>query len=140
MKTILKTALSYAVFGFAAGVYFREMTRFNDFDGMTALSVAHTHILLWGVAFLLLFGAIAHHLGHTLKEARVAWVLYHCGIGITVTGMLVKGTLQVVGTYASLSSGGVAAVAGISGIGHVLLAAGVIMMLLKLIAWAPDRS
>lgn len=140
MKKVLQTSLSYVAGGFLAGVYFREITRFNDFDGITTLSIVHVHVLLWGVAFLLLFGIIAHHFGHSLTDAKVAWVLYHCGLIITVAGMLVKGTLQVVGSYAALSGGAVAAIAGISGVGHLLLATGVFLIVRKLIAWAPDKQ
>ena len=54
MKRYINTALLYAIFAMAGGVFYREFTKFNGFTGKTTLSVVHTHYFLLGVVFFLL--------------------------------------------------------------------------------------
>ena len=49
MKRYMNTALLYAVFAMAGGVFYREFTKFNGFTGKTTLSVVHTHYFLLGM-------------------------------------------------------------------------------------------
>ncbi len=44
-------ALLYAVLAMASGVFYRELTKFNNFTAKTALSVVHTHYFLLGMVF-----------------------------------------------------------------------------------------
>ncbi len=54
MKRYLNAALTYAVLALAGGVFYREFTKFNGFDGRTALGVVHTHYFMLGMVFFLL--------------------------------------------------------------------------------------
>lgn len=54
MKRYLNAALTYAVLAMAGGVFYREFTKFNGFDGRTALGVVHTHYFMLGMVFFLL--------------------------------------------------------------------------------------
>ena len=56
---------------------------------------------------------------------------YNGGLLVTVTMMIIRGILQVLGT--SLSSGMNAAISGIAGIGHILLGVGLIMLMVILL-------
>ena len=49
MKKYINYAFGYAIAGMAAGVFFREFTKFNAFEGVTALGKVHTHLfmLVW---------------------------------------------------------------------------------------------
>ena len=45
----------YMIAALVAGVFYRELTKFNQFTGKTTLSVTHTHLFILGVfVFLLL--------------------------------------------------------------------------------------
>ena len=59
MKKILNTSMIYFILAAAAGVFYREFTKFNGYTGETALSYVHTHLFVLGMfAFLViaLFG------------------------------------------------------------------------------------
>lgn len=54
MQKLARASLSYMIIGLISGVYFREMTKFNDFESWTQLSVIHTHTLILGMFFFLI--------------------------------------------------------------------------------------
>ena len=58
MKKCVNLALIYAAAGFAGGVFYREFTKWNGFDGVTSLGKVHTHLLLLGMMFFLLAGLL----------------------------------------------------------------------------------
>lgn len=47
MNRYIKTSIYYAIFGLAAGVFYREFTKFNGLDGGTSLAFIHVHTLIW---------------------------------------------------------------------------------------------
>lgn len=47
MKKLYYSAVIYTVLGLLAGLFYRELTKAQDFTGDTQLSVLHTHLLLW---------------------------------------------------------------------------------------------
>lgn len=131
MKKYLNISLIYAVFAMAGGVFYREFTKFNGFSGTTALGKVHTHLFLLGTAVFLLVALFASRLdlGKT-KLFRVFLWVYNIGVPVTAVMMAVRGVVQVLGL--SLSSGASAAISGVAGIGHILVGAGVILLLLSL--------
>ena len=56
--------------------------------------------------------------------------IYNIGLPLTVLMMLIRGTLQVLGT--PLSKGLNASISGIAGIGHILLGVGFILLIVSL--------
>lgn len=53
LNRILISAATWAGLGLASGVYWRELTKFTHFTGVTQLSTAHTHALALGLLMLL---------------------------------------------------------------------------------------
>jgi len=49
MKKIFNTSIAYFASAMAAGVFYREFTRFDGFTGVTTLGVVHTHLLVLGM-------------------------------------------------------------------------------------------
>ena len=45
MKKDANSALIYAILAMVGGVFFREFTKFNGFEGATTLAFVHTHYL-----------------------------------------------------------------------------------------------
>ena len=131
MKKYLNISLIYAVFAMAGGVFYREFTKFNGFSGTTVLGKVHTHLFLLGTAVSLLVALFASRLdlGKT-KLFRVFLWVYNIGVPVTAVMMVVRGVVQVLGL--SLSSGASAAISGVAGIGHILVGAGLILLLLSL--------
>lgn len=126
MKKYLITACVYMGLGLAFGVFFREFTKFNGFTGTTSLGKLHLHALVLGMLFFLVT-AFAEDKFALRKSKLERWfyISYNAGLGIFLCMLFVRGICQVSGT--ALSAGANGAISGIAGIGHVLLAAGLIL-------------
>ena len=131
MKKYLNFSLAYAVAAMAGGVFYREFTKFNGFDGVTALGKVHTHLFLLGMMVFLLVALFAAQADLAKQKTfRVFLVMYNIGVPLTAVMMAVRGVTQVLGM--SLSSGASASISGMAGIGHILTGAGLILLLVSL--------
>ena len=131
MKKYLNYSLAYAVAAMAGGVFYREFTKFNGFDGVTALGKVHTHLFLLGMMVFLLVALFAAQADLAKQKSfRVFLVMYNIGVPLTAVMMAVRGVTQVLGM--SLSSGASASISGMAGIGHILTGAGLILLLASL--------
>lgn len=54
MKRLFYAAFIYMVPGVLSGLFYREFTKANNFNGETQLSVGHTHLLTLGFIVLLI--------------------------------------------------------------------------------------
>lgn len=119
MQKLARVSLSYMIIGLISGVYFREMTKFNDFEGWTQLSVIHTHTLILGMFFFLIVLLLEKSFNLTKhKNFKKFYVIYNIGLGITLLMMLTHGTMTILGIESS------AAISGIAGLGHIILTVG----------------
>jgi hypothetical protein len=130
MKKLFYAASVYLVLGLASGLFYREFTKANDYtaaDGFTQLSVVHTHLLMLGVILLLIVLVLEKVFGLS-RSALFGWFfwLYNAGLVISATTMTVNGVLHVLGESSS------AVLAGISGAGHIILTAGLILLFIAL--------
>lgn len=130
MKRYLNAALTYAVLALAGGVFYREFTKFNGFDGRTALGVVHTHYFMLGMVFFLLLLVLEKTFSFTSAKTGRVLAVYHVGLNLTAVMLAVRGVTQVLGT--ELSSGMSAAVSGMAGIGHILLGVSLVLLLLQI--------
>lgn len=120
LRYLFRTATVWTVVGLAGGLAYREVTKAFDHPGGTQLALVHTHALTLGTVVPLLLLALAAALP-ALADARGlrrATHLLNAGLVLTVAMLAYKGTLQVVGAHHADS----AAIAGVSGLGHMLLA------------------
>ncbi|MFE5213487.1 MULTISPECIES: DUF2871 family protein [unclassified Streptomyces] len=58
MRKILDTAHIYMIVGLVSGLYYRNITKAEDFTGDTQLAVVHTHVLALGMMFFLIVLAL----------------------------------------------------------------------------------
>ena len=130
MKRYLNAALTYAVLAMAGGVFYREFTKFNGFDGRTALGVVHTHYFMLGMVFFLLLLVLEKTFSFTSAKTGRVLAVYHVGLNLTAVMLAVRGVTQVLG--AELSSGMSAAISGMAGIGHILLGVSLVLLLLQI--------
>lgn len=126
MKKLFYAATIYLVVGLASGLFYREFTKSNDYtaaDGFTQLSVVHTHLLTLGVIVLLIV-LVLEKVFELSRSTAFGWFfwLYNIGLIISTAMMVVNGVLHVLGESSS------AAIAGISGSGHIILTAGLILL------------
>ena len=130
MKRYINTALLYAIFAMAGGVFYREFTKFNGFTGKTTLSVVHTHYFLLGVVFFLLLLLLEKSFSFTNAKTGRVLAAYHIGLNLTAVMFGVRGIVQVL--MPALSSGMDAAISGVAGIGHILLGVSMILLLVQI--------
>ncbi|WP_052390073.1 DUF2871 domain-containing protein [Streptomyces sp. NRRL B-24484] len=123
MRRILNTAHIYMILGVVGGLYYRELTKAEDFTGDSQLGVVHTHLLALGMLFFLIVLVLEKQFGLT-GSRLFPWFywIYNAGLALTVGMMTVHGTLTVLGR------GSGAAIAGIAGLGHILLTAGLVLL------------
>jgi len=128
MKKYLNIAYLYAVAALAGGVFYREFTKFNKFTGVTTLGKVHTHLFVLGVIMFLIVGLYSKEidLEKNKKEKRFLFT-YNIGVILMATMLLVRGILEVLGV--DLSSIINAMISGFAGIGHALVAFGLILFL-----------
>lgn len=130
MKRYMNTALLYAVFAMAGGVFYREFTKFNSFIGKTTLSVVHTHYFLLGMVFFLLLLLLEKNFSFTGAKTGRVLAAYHIGLNLTAVMFVVRGLTQVLAP--ALSRGMDAAISGMAGIGHILLGVSMVLLLVQI--------
>ena len=119
MRKLARTSMTYMIAGLASGVYYREFGRFNDFQGKSQLNTLHTHILVLGMFFFLIVllleksFKLSEH-----KNYKKFYAIYNSGLGITLLLMLIHGSMTVLGYDDSPM------IAGLAGIGHIVLTVG----------------
>lgn len=131
MRKYVNLSFIFALLGLASGVFYREFTKFNDFEGTTALAFGHVHFLVLGAIVLLLVG-IVNDRWDLERFASFAWFerLYLVGLPFMIVMFYVRGILQVLGT--ELGSGADAAISGIAGLAHILVGAGIVALYLAM--------
>jgi nitric oxide reductase large subunit len=129
MRRLFYAAFAYMIVGVASGLFYREFTKINDFpEGeSTQLGLVHTHLLVLGFVVLLI--VLLLEKAFALSESRLfGWFfwLYNAGLVLTSAMMLWHGSLTVLGLESS------SMIAGIAGMGHILLSAGMVLLFLAL--------
>jgi hypothetical protein len=127
MKQLYYAAHTYMIIGLVAGLYYREITKLNDFTGDSQLGLVHTHVLALGMLFFLIVLALEKLF--TLSAGKLFtpffWT-YNAGLAVTVTVMTFRGTQTVLGHHTP------EAAAAIAGVGHITLTVGLIFFFINL--------
>ncbi|MEG1859418.1 MAG: DUF2871 domain-containing protein [Christensenellaceae bacterium] len=127
MKKLLNISFIYAITALLGGVFYREFTKFNGFTGTTTLSIVHLHLLVLGMIVFLLLLIFEKLFDITQnKKFKPFLIFYNIGLLLMVIMLLIKGVTQVLGGTSN------AMLAGIAGIGHILLAVGIILLFVML--------
>ncbi|MCH8614069.1 DUF2871 family protein [Arsenicicoccus dermatophilus] len=129
LTTMYRLVVIWTTLGLVGGVFYREFTKAQGFHGHTQLSVLHTHLLALGT----LLGLIVLLLERSFRlSATAQWrpflVTYVAGLLVTTTMMVVKGVLQVLESTNADSP----ALAGLAGLGHILLTLALVFLLMAL--------
>lgn len=129
MKRHIKFALVYAILAMICGVFYREFTKAYDFTGVTALGKLHTHLFVLGMVMFLLFALFDAKFDLQKHKLYLPFmIIYNAGVGIMCVMLAVRGLFDVIG--GTFSDG---AISGIAGLGHILVAAGVILFFCMLL-------
>ena len=122
-RKIFISAATYGILGLAAGFFGRTYTQIMGMEDSSHLSVLHTHILALGFLFFLIALALEklYALSSQKKLFSAFFWAYSVGLAMTVVSMFAIGVIQANGGEESK------ALAGISGLGHILITAGIII-------------
>lgn len=129
MRKLFYAAFSYMIIGVLSGLYYRELTKSREFSSseFSQLPLVHTHVLTLGFVVLTIILVLEHQF--KLSQSKLFnWFFWTYNIGLILTaGMLaVRGTMTVVGSEPG------PATAGISGLGHIFLTMGMVLLFLNL--------
>lgn len=128
LRLIYRSAVVWTVVGLVGGLAYREVTKLLEFTGRTQLAFVHTHALVWGTVFMFVLLALAVVLPGLTADRRMRWGLhlFNAGLVLTVGMLAFKGALQAM----EVSWADHAALAGVSGLGHMTLTAALVLLLL----------
>ena len=138
MKKLLNAAFIYMLVGVASGLFYREFAKLNDFpEGQfTQLGLVHTHLLTLGFIVLLIVLVIEKVFTISRTPKLFAWFfwLYNAGIILTSGMMIWHGSLTVLGQESN------SMIAGIAGLGHIFITAGMIVFFVALRRAVAERG
>ncbi len=132
MKKLVNKAFWFAIAALVCGVFYREFTKAAGFDGRTALAFMHPHLLGLGSLFFLILALFSTSTDLTAQKGFNAFtVVYIVGLCVTVVMFGVRGVIQVLAASGrfTLSAAGNSAIAGIAGLGHLMLGTGLLLIL-----------
>lgn len=136
-KKYADLALVYAAVAMACGVFYREFTRFQGFEGKTNLSIAHTHYFMLGMFFFLILMLVEKSFNFSDKRAKITVAVYQVGLNLTGAAFLARGIIQV--TVQDPGRGLNASISGIAGIGHIVMCGCIIYFLIKIRKCAAEK-
>ncbi|MDV4149470.1 DUF2871 domain-containing protein [Clostridium sp. AL.422] len=115
MKKYFNIATIYLVLGLAMGVFYREFTKINEFEGQTVLAGVHTHTLTLGFMFFILVLLLEKNFSISNGKGFKGWcILYNISLIYLLVTLTIRGVLQVLGNdFTGFSH--------IAGLGHVIL-------------------
>lgn len=132
MKKILNTSIIYFVLGIAAGVFYREFTKFHGYTGNTALSAVHPHFFVLGMFLFLMLAFLCRKEESLLQNVtfRRFFILYNISLPFMACTMLARGIIQVMEITLSKSMN--AMVSGIAGVSHILITVSLVLLFISL--------
>ncbi len=132
MKRLLNAAMVYFLLAAAAGVFYREFTKWNDYAGVTTLGKLHTHLFTLGMLLFLILALFARQDPALVerKGFRAFFVLYNIALPFLVCTLLARGILEVL--RVEMSTPMDAMVSGIAGLSHILITVALLLLFLVL--------
>lgn len=116
--------------GLAGGVFYKEFTKYFSYTGDNHLGKIHVHTLVLGFIVVMVIFILTRFMScKELCGIKRPLTIYNIGLITTVSMMTVYGIYDVIGTEGLVS---VPAMAGISGLGHITLAVGLVWMILNI--------
>ena len=126
---LYRLAVLWTVLGLVGGLGYRELTRSHGFTGSTQLAVVHTHLLVLGTLMMLLLLGLEQVFRLSARRSfRVGVWVWTAGVAVTGGMQAVNGTRTVLGHGVEVPP----ALAGISGLGHILLTVGFVLLFVAL--------
>lgn len=119
MKRLFWAAAASTLLGLASGLFYREFTKELGTSADSQLSIVHTHLLALGT-LVFLIALVLEKTFALSKSPLFGWFfwVYSAGLLISTGSMLANGVLTLSGEETG------SAIAGIAGMGHMILTVG----------------
>lgn len=128
---ILGISFINLIMGLIGGVFYREFTKFYDFTGANHLAKIHVHSLVLGFILLVAIYLLVEKLDKgKILEIKKPLYIFQSGFTLTMASMFVYGIYDVVGLGKETIN--IMAISGISGLGHIILAVGLVWTMVKI--------
>ena len=118
----------YLALGLISGLFTREFTRGTEFEsfGSTQLGVTHTHMLVLG--FIMMLIVLLLDRSFDLSSRMFSWFFWVYNVGVLGTwgAMFTRGVTTIQGNDLG------AALSGVAGLGHMLVAAALILLMVMI--------
>lgn len=139
MKKYINMAIFYAVLAMMAGVFYREFTKYMNFDGTSSLLRIHPHLFVLGVIMYLLIYIMSLSLNFDENNKIDKHLkFYNVGLILSAVMMFVRGLTEVLAR--NLSNGEEAMISGVAGLGHMILGVSLILVLLDIKKLNPNKA
>lgn len=131
MKKYFNIAFVYAILAMVCGVFYREFTKFQHFDGKTVLAISHVHLFALGTILFLIIGCLSLVVNiEEQKSFKKFFYMYNVGLPLMVIMFVVRGIVQVL--KLNLSSGLDHMISGIAGVSHILVGIAIVLLFIAL--------
>lgn len=128
---ILGISFVTLIMGLISGVFYRELTRFYNYENHTHLVKLHSHILVLGFIFCLtLYFITKNYPLNKLCKLKKPLFTYLIGLLLTIVSMTIIGIFEIVGN--NTKDINISSLSGISGLGHIILSIGIIWMIITI--------
>lgn len=124
-KDIMEFAVAYLFSGILAGAVYRELGKIYTLD--VKMAFVHTHLIVLGFAVSAIFYLLVKRLDLADKTVEKFYKIYNYGIFLSFTTMFLHGLVD----NNELLNAVKMAMAGVSGIGHILITLAVIVISVK---------
>lgn len=123
MKKSFYAAITYAILALGSGLFARTyIDQIMHYEGDTQIKILHTHLFAMGMLFFLVVMALDKLFNlEKSKWFNLFFWHYNAGFGLTILLMLIIGVRQVQGLGES------EILAGLAGLGHVIVTAAFVM-------------
>ncbi|MEF9840132.1 MAG: DUF2871 domain-containing protein [Lachnospiraceae bacterium] len=138
MKKLLNTSFIYAISAIICGVFYREFTKFMNFNGRTTLAFTHLHLFVLGTGVFLILALFSLQTNLLeQKKFRLFYTTYNIGLPLMILMFFVRGIVQVLET--PLSKGMNAAISGMAGVTHIIMTISMILLFLCMKNLSPKQ-
>lgn len=124
-KDIMEFAVAYLFSGILAGAVYRELGKIYTLD--VKMAFVHTHLIVLGFAVSAIFYLLVKRLDLANKTVEKFYKIYNYGIFLSFTTMFLHGLVD----NNELLNAVKMSMAGVSGIGHILITLAVIVISVK---------
>ena len=131
-KVLVISAAAFAALGMAVGIIYHGAMLSFGFSGGSAMAATHPMTFALGCGGFLF--ALIFEKFYSLSKSKLskpAYFIYIVGVVLTVVMLFVRGYMQISG--AALTDGQDGMISGIAGIGHTIVAAGMVLFFIMLI-------